>query len=174
MTVQNAPLAPLCEEERVAAESPPAASANDPPCHAPTRPPVGLPRLPRGARARRTAARKGKETLRLGTPGPRGKRFAGPAAGATTTAPNALALPRIGGRGGGGGGAHLTSASSPLLDAPPASAAAPSNKGGGHGGYPYPASPNHKASDMCFFCMPAQWVMPYLQWAAGEKMCHLP
>ena len=152
MTVQNAPLAPLCEEERVAAESPPAASANDPPCHAPTGPPVGLPRLPRGARARRTAARKGKETLRLGTPGPGGKRFAGPAVGATTTAPNALALPRIGvrgGGGGGGGGAHLTSASCFSLGAAPASAAAPSNKGGGHGGYPYPTSPNHKASDMC-------------------------
>ena len=25
----------------------------------------------------------------------------------------------------------------------------------------------------CFYT-PAQWVMPYLQWAASEKMCHLP
>ena len=31
-----------------------------------------------------------------------------------------------------------------------------------------------KASDMCCFYMPAQWMMARLQWAAGEKMCHLP
>ena len=29
------------------------------------------------------------------------------------------------------------------------------------------------ASDACCFYMPAQWVMPRLHWAAGEKMCHL-
>ena len=28
------------------------------------------------------------------------------------------------------------------------------------------------ASDTCCFYMPAQWVMPRLHWAAGEKMCH--
>ena len=27
---------------------------------------------------------------------------------------------------------------------------------------------------MCCFYMPAQWMMARLQWAAGEKMCHLP
>ena len=31
-----------------------------------------------------------------------------------------------------------------------------------------------EARDMYCFYMPAQWVMPWLQWAAGEKMCHFP
>ena len=30
------------------------------------------------------------------------------------------------------------------------------------------------ASDMCCFYTPAQWATPSSQWAAGEKMCHLP
>ena len=31
-----------------------------------------------------------------------------------------------------------------------------------------------EASDMCCFYMTAKWVMSCSQWAAGEKMCHLP
>ena len=31
-----------------------------------------------------------------------------------------------------------------------------------------------RASDMCCFYMPARWVMPCLQWAAGEKICVPP
>ena len=31
-----------------------------------------------------------------------------------------------------------------------------------------------EARDMYCFYMPAQWVMPWLQWAAGKKMCHFP
>ena len=30
-----------------------------------------------------------------------------------------------------------------------------------------------QVSDKCCFYMPAQWAAPYLQWAAGEKMCDL-
>ena len=33
-----------------------------------------------------------------------------------------------------------------------------------------PASDN----TCCFYDMPAQWMAPCLQWAAGEKRCHLP